>query len=585
MTSATTKKTASQKAMFDSAEAAPQPVDLVLADKALLSLRASGHDYCSAIGEVFDNSIQANANNIRLKLFTDKRVVGKNAKKTEVVERVAIGDDGDGMSADVLHRALQLGYSSRYDDRTGMGRFGVGAKLGGISIARRLEIWSRKSASDPWLYTYIDLDEIEGQSMSVIPQPVANKLPDDCVDLVGEHGTLVVWSHADRLAMRETGGARQASTVETELTNYTAQTFRKFLDGGIQIFIGKRAVKPHDPLYLMTSTRFHAGENPDPTATIVVDDEFEWPIPRDPDRTATVKVRMTLLPEAFRKRRGDGGSDIAKDRRIDDNEGISILRAGREIFFGYLRGVQPSVEKVLIDRFWGAEITFSPELDECFHVRNVKKGAEPLNGLRDKLKEYVWKSVETLRKQIRHTFDSTESAEQKERGVHNEAEDVAAKTKDLSPKPRAGHDTPKEEKDRKIKEAARKLTEKTPERADEVEEEIRQRPFTLLAEGFPGSEMFDIDHLGDNAIVKLNMRHPFYRDIYAPLVAKVEATASKSEDADERSLARLAQVGLDILILAYARAEGMRSNATEHYADLRTSWGLHLKNMIQEWKK
>ena len=84
-------------------EAAPDEavdrVELIQADNALLSLRASGHDYCSAIGEVFDNSIQAKANNIRLKLFTDKRVIGANTKKTEVVDRLAIGDDGDGMDA------------------------------------------------------------------------------------------------------------------------------------------------------------------------------------------------------------------------------------------------------------------------------------------------------------------------------------------------------------------------------------------------------------------------------------------------------------------------------------------------------
>ena len=52
-----------------------------------------------------------------------------------------------------------------------------------------------------------------------------------------------------------------------------------------------------------------------------------------------------------------------------------------------------------------------------------------------------------------------------------------------------------------------------------------------------------------------------------------------------RSLARLAQVGLDLLILSFARAEGMRADATDYYSDLRTSWGVHLKNMIQEWKK
>lgn len=80
------------------------------------------------------------------------------------------------------------------------------------------------------------------------------------------------------------------------------------------------------------------------------------------------------------------------------------------------------------------------------------------------------------------------------------------------------------------------------------------------------------------------MRHPFYQQVYRPLVDRIDASQNGNVPEEERSLARLAQVGLDLLILAYARAEGMRSDATEHYADLRTSWGLHLKNMVQEWK-
>jgi len=569
---------------------APEPtseqVELVLADKALLSLRASGHDYCSAVGEVFDNSIQANANTIRLRLFTEKRAIGDNKKRTEVVERLAVGDDGEGMDEHYLHRALQMGFSTRYDDRTGMGRFGVGAKLAGISVARRLELWSRRKEADPWLYTYIDLDEIDGGGLRLIPRPSEKELPPDCTDLVGPRGALVLWSKTDRLAVRETGKAQQASTVETELVQYTARTFRKFLDGGIRIFIGDTLVKPHDPLYLMATTRFHEGDTPDPVAAVVVDEEFQWPVPRDTSRTAPVRVRMSLLPEAFRLRRGEGGSKIAKDRRIDENEGVSILRAGREIFFGYLRGVQPPTEKVDIDRFWGAEISFSPELDECFHVRNVKKGAEPINGLRDKLREIVYKTVEpTLRKQIRATFDATDAADQRESGVHAEAEEIATRTQDRSPKPRAGQDVPDPERERKIREAAESLTKENPDRRVEVEEEIRSRPFTLLSEGWPGNEMFEIDHLGSNAIVKLNMRHPFYREVYRPLLDRVEKAMTDGTSDEERDLARRAQVGLDLLILSYARAEGMHENATEHYSDLRTNWGVHLKNMIQEWKR
>ena len=115
-------------------------VELIAADTALLSLRSSGHDYCSAVGEVIDNSLQANANNVRCRIFTEKKKIGKNKRATEVVLTLAVGDDGDGMDVPTLHRSLMLGYSTRYNDRTGMGRFGVGAKLGGISQAKRIDM-------------------------------------------------------------------------------------------------------------------------------------------------------------------------------------------------------------------------------------------------------------------------------------------------------------------------------------------------------------------------------------------------------------------------------------------------------------
>lgn len=562
-------------------------IELVLADNALDSLRASGHDFSSAVGEVFDNSIQANANTIRLKLFTEKRAIGQNTKKSEVVDRLVVGDDGDGMPSEVLHKCLQLGYSSRYNDRTGMGRFGVGAKLAGISQAQRIEVYSRQSADQPWLYTYIDLEEIRLGEQRYIPAPVEAELPEDCVHLVGkEHGTLVVWSKTDRLAERDSGGARQASTVESELMNYTARVFRKFLDGGIQIHINERKVLPHDPLFLMTTTRFHHQPHNDPVATVLVDEKngsFDWEIPGRPGHHGRVEVRMTLLPEAFRRQRGAGRDQAAKDRRIDENEGISILRAGREIFYGYLRGVQPPIDA--IDRWWAAEITFSPELDECFQVRNVKKGAEPIDGLRDKLNLLLYNTAVSARKQIQSVWDATEADRRREAGVHGEAQDVATKTKDTSPKPRAGQDVPEEDREQKIHEAAVLLTADHPEQLPKVEQEIRERPVTIVPQSWPGNELFEIDHLGTTALVKLNMRHPFYREVYGKLLSELEKSSETQPAGNDRSLARLVQVGLDLLIISYARAEGMRTDATQHYSDLRTYWSVHLKNLLQEWKK
>jgi len=48
----------------------------------------------------------------------------------------------------------------------------------------------------------------------------------------------------------------------------------------------------------------------------------------------------------------------------------------------------------------GMEISFEPVLDECFRVRNIKKGAEPVDRLRDKLRDLLVPTVKTLRKRI-----------------------------------------------------------------------------------------------------------------------------------------------------------------------------------------
>ena len=53
----------------------------------------------------------------------------------------------------------------------------------------------------------------------------------------------------------------------------------------------------------MTSTLFHQVPNPDPVATKLIDEDFDWPVPSDPSRTAKVRVTMTLLPEQFRFRK------------------------------------------------------------------------------------------------------------------------------------------------------------------------------------------------------------------------------------------------------------------------------------------
>jgi hypothetical protein len=238
-------------------------------------------------------------------------------------------------------------------------------------------------------------------------------------------------------------------------------------------------------------------------AEIKVSEGFNVLIPHDPIQNSRVEVILTLLPEAFRRIRGAGGNEFAKSRRIDENESVSILRADREIFHGYLRWVQPSLDSHEMDRFIGKEIRFEPALDECFQVRNVKKGTEPIDGLRDKLRELSFTSINTLRDEIRRHFDEVEKQTLQEQGLHMEAEKVTTYTSSRE----------------YLCILLQGILQSTgmPLQVAQLLVGFGMRlsvPLTIVPETWPGQELLEIKHLGSNAIVRINLQHPFYTEVY-----------------------------------------------------------------------
>ena len=105
---------------------------LVQPGTAIQSLRESDFDAYSAYGEVIDNSLQADATEIKIhfELIAEKR--------QHNVAALAFGDNGTGMDKTTLHHCLAIGWSSRYNDRSGIGRFGVGMTLGAIHECKRV---------------------------------------------------------------------------------------------------------------------------------------------------------------------------------------------------------------------------------------------------------------------------------------------------------------------------------------------------------------------------------------------------------------------------------------------------------------
>src|SRR4051794_26013381 len=97
-----------------------------------------------AIFELVDNAVQAGATQVRV------RIVGGDRRDGSAVREIAVEDNGVGMTPRQLSTSLSFGGSTRYGDRSGLGRYGMGLPSSSISQARRVDVYSWRRRTQVW---------------------------------------------------------------------------------------------------------------------------------------------------------------------------------------------------------------------------------------------------------------------------------------------------------------------------------------------------------------------------------------------------------------------------------------------------
>ncbi|OAA23313.1 Histidine kinase-, DNA gyrase B-, and HSP90-like ATPase [Frankia sp. EI5c] len=556
--------------------------DLIQVDTALESMRDSGYDLTAAVGEPVDNSLEANARIIRV-----EPTYGAN---NQSVDAIAVADDGAGIDPDNMAHVLSMGYSTRYGQRSGLGRFGVGMKLAGLSLGRRIDVYSTRRIDDRIWHAYIDLDEIKnGTQKHIIAESVEDwpstyaRLMADAQGNPFSSGTLVIYGNIDRL----TSGGHYATALDekiSELRTFIARTYRYYLDKGRTIELAGTPVTLLDPLFLLDNPRIIKQYKPlDVRGTIIEQADIEI---RPGQR---IHVTVSLAPEEFRPKSGSGGTHDYKGRPIRDYHiaesagKISMVRNGREINYDIVAKLLPAgVDK--IDRYIGIEVQFPAELDEFFQVRNVKRGAVPVMKLREELRKWLDRPVRHARSQIRRHWSDVETRERAEAQAHESVTAAVARVEQTSPPGQAGKDVSPEQEQQYIRDVLDDLQLDSGgddvDTAARVQQEIEEKPITMVDAAWSGSELFEIVHLNGKAIVKINHRHPFWKKVYGPIKAAASGTTN-STDEELLGLLRNAEAGIDALILAYAKAENLHTDAAQ-FDDLRTYWGTFARSYINE---
>jgi histidine kinase/DNA gyrase B/HSP90-like ATPase len=518
---------------------------IIALDKFIQATRDSGYKgTASAISELVDNSIQAGATRIAISVAT------KASDDEEKVIEVSVLDNGCGMAAPTLRQALRFGGSTRFGDRRGLGRYGMGLPNASLSQARRVTVYTWQASSRaksraqstrdacPRVHSsYLDVDEIVSREMVEVPEPQIEKGPPSAC--VGRSGTLVCWSHCDRL------DNRRVSTIVRKLEVELGRRFRHFIWQGLRITINGDSLEAFDPLYLNPKAEISGAQ--------IFGEEMRFEVRADPGdsrKTGWVRVRFTELPvHAWHKLSNDEKRRIG----LSKGAGVSIVRGGREVDYGWF--FMGSKHRENYDDWWRCEIQFDPVLDEAFGITHTKQQARPQAHLLDALTPDLEATARALNGRARKAHMAVKASERS-----SEAERIANERDHLlRPLPRRADPT--------AKALMRELQESHPTLRERVDDRDR---YSIIEHAVKDTSFFTLAHDGDRLVLVVNPDHPFYREIYMPL--------SEGEAPRNPQL----RAKLDLLLLAAARSEAAASGKVPALAKHRLEWSNTLAAFLNE---
>ncbi|WP_114588310.1 ATP-binding protein [Microbacterium arborescens] len=153
-------------------------------DAGLVNSLGTNHTLESAIADLVDNSIDAGASHVSVRLLT------RDDRLTEV----EVLDDGRGMDAGQIDSALTIGHQRDYQPGD-LGHFGVGLKAASFGHSDTLTVWSSKAGADPVGRRIRRADFSKDFACEVLSVAGATARADARRTVLGtEHGTSVIWN-------------------------------------------------------------------------------------------------------------------------------------------------------------------------------------------------------------------------------------------------------------------------------------------------------------------------------------------------------------------------------------------------------
>lgn len=550
-------------------------VPLFFAQTLIASLRDVGYNHTtSALCEHVDNAIEAGATEIRI-------YYRQSGKRGDYHIDAAVYDNGRGMEPNVLKVATSFGGSMSYNNRAGIGRFGLGMKTAALSMSPVMELysWQERGAiysmildvegigkersnavnlPDPILNTELrgELAELFIQPMSWPTDRKDQELfapdADELLQRLGAHGTIVYMPSCDRLS------SRKARTLGEHAVTEMSRTYRRAISGGLRLYVNNRRVEAFDPTYSMPNAR-HARMLPPGVATtsrLVLSRSINIPLTESDDsHAAEIVAKVFRLPiEEW----SDLEQKVKKnDLRIFDGLTVSILRNGREVFAGALPKLTTQHS---VTHWYRVQIEFPGVLDEAFGVASNKQGVRIKDYVLERIREAIGSDISKLNDEIKRF--QAEKASRIEPAKPTTSEQRASEVDHLQAKPLDAEltDAEREQFDANLRGLAVTLR-REGETDEEAFERVRSSRYLIDFKHDEYWPFYHVDHKFGRIILTINTAHTFFDQLYSPLRELARKPAIEAVDAGVTAESKLVDEGplvaLELLLLSLARAQSV----------------------------
>jgi hypothetical protein len=498
-------------------------------------LRDTGYDFNTALADIVDNSVDANATKVRVWIRMDY----------DGDVTVSVADNGHGMDEAALMNAMTYGAKSK-KDKSALGKFGLGLKTASTAFCRKLSVITRAKDGGAVLKATWDIDHVvkkkEWEVLVDKPSKEEVGLLDEAA--AGSPGTLIIWENVDRLLKDyDTPGGKPARNamkkISEDFQDHAAMVYQRFLDPddnrarNIEMVVNEAAVNAWDPFCGKVTGVEMVAEK-----TIPVE------IPDSDDAEFT--IRAVVLP----RREEFANTAAANDARLSTNtQGIYVYRENRLIHAHDWLGMFSKEPHFSLLR---VEFSFDHRLDDAFHV-DIKKSRILL---KDALYNFVLtKFLPGPRRaaEERYRRGEKKKAQEKAKSAHASSNAaISAKEDDLKLAEVTVKDAAKGEVEIKNKQGTFRI--KMPVSTAAEKGEVNVQPVPSIDDGLLWEPCIIDGHHG----VRINTGHAYYHKVYVPNLASGVTIQ-----------------GMDSLLWALSEAEigATTDNTRKHFKELLKSLG------------